>query len=187
MSKDFSPSPLVACSQALATMRTPVMIPRTTTRPDNLCLLPLFPTPNAPKKTPSIYGCQCISPLVIVQFLFFPPFSKRISLFLHIVHILPFIDKGRGNSVASAILPPRPPALIPTRAVKLGLPQLPVDVVVSAAQPLRKLVPAVHLRPLPRHVALEILGAHPARVQLGEEPDKAQQVRLLPLRGHLRV
>ncbi|PNP56445.1 hypothetical protein THARTR1_03141 [Trichoderma harzianum] len=83
------------------------------------------------------------------------------------------------NLFASAILPPGPPALIPTRTVKLGLPQLPVDVVVSAAEPLRKLAPAVHLRLLPSHVALEILGAHPARVQLGEEPDEAQQVRLL--------
>lgn len=119
--------------------------------------------------------------------MFFPLFPKQFPSSFISYTSNSSIDKGRGNSVASAILPPSPPALIPLRTVKLRLPQLPVDIVVSPAQPLRKLVSAVHLRLLPRHVALEVLSAYPARVQLGEEPDEAQQVRLLSLRGQFWV
>lgn len=171
-------------------MRTQVMIPRTMAWPGLTslnCLLPLFPTPNAPKNAVHLWLSMHQPPSNHTIFLFFPPFPKEFSSPFISYTSNSSIDKGRGNSIAAAILPPSPPALIPLRTVKLGLPQLPVDVVVSPAQPLRKLVSAVHLRLLPRHVALEVLSAYPARVQLREEPDKAQQVRLLSLRGQFWV
>lgn len=90
-------------------------------------------------------------------------------------------------SIAPAILPPRPPPLLPQLAVELGLPQLPVHVVVRVAEPRAELPPAPHHGPPPRDVVLEVLGAGPARVQPGEEAHEAQEVGLLLARGRLRV
>lgn len=53
------------------------------------------------------------------------------------------------------------------------------------AQPLPKLLAAPHARRVPRNVALEVVGAHPARVQPREELHEAHQVRLLRPRGRL--
>lgn len=91
------------------------------------------------------------------------------------------------SSITTPILPPRPPPLLPPPAVKLGLPQLPIHLVVRLAQPGPERVPA--LRPhLPLlHVPLEVLGAHPARVELGEEAHEAREVGLLPGRRRGRV
>lgn len=82
-------------------------------------------------------------------------------------------------SVAPPIRRPRPPPLLPFGAIKHRLAKLPIDLVMRAAQPLAKLVTSTNLGLLAPQVALEVLGADPARVQLGEEADEAQQVRLL--------
>ena len=91
------------------------------------------------------------------------------------------------SSVTAPIRWPRPPPLLPPRAVKHRLAQLHVDVVVRAAQPLPKVVAAGHARGVPGNVGLEVVGAHPARVQPREEADEAREVRLLRARRRLRV
>lgn len=68
--------------------------------------------------------------------------------------------------IAAAVLPASPPPLLPPGAVKLGLAKLAVHLVVRAAQPLAKLVPAANPGRVAAQVALEVFSAHPARVQL---------------------
>lgn len=91
------------------------------------------------------------------------------------------------RSVASPVLPTRAPALLPLGAVEDGLAQLLVDIVVGVAQPLAKLAAAAGLDGIFLYVALEVVGADPARVQAGEEPDEADQVVLLGRVGGGRV
>lgn len=81
--------------------------------------------------------------------------------------------------IAAPVLPPGPPPLLPLPAIKRRLPQLPVHLVVGLAQPVPKLVPAARPNLPPLHVLLEVLGAHPARVELGEEAHEALELRLL--------
>lgn len=179
-------------------MRAQVMISRTVALSGLVSLWPLYPTlqphPSITKRRPSnamrihrprSQSCMCMH---LPQVASLSKFGGYSLLFLsNRTHPPLSKDEKHRQLIASAVLPPRPPPLVHPRTVKLGLPQLPIDVVVRPAQPLRKLVPARHLRLLPRHVALEVLGAHPARVQLGEEPDEAEQVRLLRPRRLLRV
>ena len=81
--------------------------------------------------------------------------------------------------IAAPILPPGPPPLLPLPAIKRRLPKLPVHLVVRLAQPIPKVIPAAGPNLPPLHVLLEVLGAHPARVELGEEAHEALQLRLL--------
>jgi hypothetical protein len=67
--------------------------------------------------------------------------------------------------VAPPIRRPSPPALFPPAAVEDRLAQLAVDLVVSAAEPEPKVASALDPGLIPRNVRLEVLGAHPARVQ----------------------
>lgn len=77
-------------------------------------------------------------------------------------------------SITPTILPPRPPPLLPPRTIKLLLPQLPINIIMRATKPHPKLPPALHLRLTLRDVALEVLRAGPARVELCEEVHKAE-------------
>lgn len=89
--------------------------------------------------------------------------------------------------IAPPILPPCAPPLVPQITVKYRLPQLLVDVVVRVAQPVAKLVACANAHRVPLDVFPKVVGAHPARVQLGEEAHEACQVRLFRLRRPLRV
>lgn len=77
------------------------------------------------------------------------------------------------RSVAPPVLPSGAPALLPFGAVKDGLAQLLVDIVVGVAQPPAKLAAAAGLDGVLLDVAPEVVSADPTRVQAGEEPDEA--------------
>jgi hypothetical protein len=84
-----------------------------------------------------------------------------------------------GLSVASPIFPARPPSLLPSLTVELRLSQLSIDVVVSTTQPFTKLIATADSWRLPAEICFEVLRTHPAGIQLGEELDEAQYIRLL--------
>lgn len=87
------------------------------------------------------------------------------------------------TSITPTILPPRPPPLLPKPTIKLLLPQLPVNLIMRLTHPPPKLLPPTQLRLIPptrvRHPRPEIVRAHPARVQLGKEPQEALHVLLV--------
>jgi hypothetical protein len=78
-----------------------------------------------------------------------------------------------------AILPARPPPLLPKRAVEHGLPQFLVHVVVRVAEPKAKFGTTPDLRPRPRYVRLEVFGARPAGIELREQVHESEKVGLL--------
>lgn len=92
-----------------------------------------------------------------------------------------------GASIAAPIRPSGAPPLLPLGAVKFGLAQLPVNVVMGAAKPKAKVCAASDGRRVAAEVSLEVVGADPAGVEAGEETDEAEQVRLLRRRGLLWV
>lgn len=88
-----------------------------------------------------------------------------------------------GVLVTPAVLPPRPPSLLPSAAVELLLPQFPIDLVVGLAEPVAKFCPAVDLDLVLLLVCLEVFGADPAGVQPTERPHEPSQVFFLRRRG----
>jgi hypothetical protein len=86
---------------------------------------------------------------------------------------------ARRRSVTPTVLPTRPPALFPLGAVKSRLSELPVDFIMRLAEPIAKFTAAPNLGPVRSYIGLEVLGTPPARVQLGEELHKVQEIRLL--------
>lgn len=95
------------------------------------------------------------------------------------------------QSIASPILPPGPPPLLPEAAVKLLLPQLAIDGVVRLAHPVAELGAAGEPRLVAPsrlvHPRAEIVRAHPARVQAREEVQERAHLGLLLGRGRRRV
>lgn len=85
------------------------------------------------------------------------------------------------------LLPAVSPALLPQVAVKLGLAQLVVDLVVSVTQPASKLVLGGHLGGVGGHVFLKVLATPPARVQPREKRQEQLEIRLLFVGGLLGV
>ncbi|TGO72279.1 hypothetical protein BELL_0472g00060 [Botrytis elliptica] len=71
---------------------------------------------------------------------------------------------------------PRPPPLFPALAIKLPLPQLPIHIIVGLAHPLSKLSATFRAHLVLGHVGLEIGGAGPAGVELGEEAHEGGDV-----------
>jgi hypothetical protein len=90
------------------------------------------------------------------------------------------------SSIAPPILPSSPPPLLPKPAIKLLLPQLSIHLIMRLAHPPPKLRPTAQPRLITptrmRHPRLEIIRAHPARVQPREQLEKPLHVPLL-LRG----
>ena len=68
--------------------------------------------------------------------------------------------------ITPPILPPRPPPLLPLRAIKLLLSKLLINIIMRLAHPLSKLLSALRPYFILRHPVLEILGADPTRIQL---------------------
>ena len=89
--------------------------------------------------------------------------------------------------ITAPILPTSLPPLLPPTAVKRWFAQLAIDFVVRFAQPVSELVPASGLDFLFFNILLKILGAYPARVELGKEPNERGEVVLLRLGGSARV
>ena len=85
------------------------------------------------------------------------------SSYIHIVHF-----STRSSRITPPILPPRPPPLLPLPTIKLLLPQLDINRIMRLAHPLPKLAATANARCIDLHPVLEVLGAHPARVQLAE-------------------
>lgn len=85
------------------------------------------------------------------------------------------------QSITPPIPPPTPPPLLPPPALKLPLPQLPIDLVMRLAHPPAQRLPPLHPRPVaPRpHPRLEILRARPARVQARKEGQELLHLGLL--------
>lgn len=110
---------------------------------------------------------------------FMPKATHRIQVFIHIAfcHLV---------LIASSILPATSPPVLPLRAIKLALPQLYVDSVMSFAHPASKFFPAAHARRIPilLHPVLEITRAMPTWVQLREYMQERFCVGL-KLRGRL--
>ena len=71
------------------------------------------------------------------------------------------------QSIASSVLPPCPPSLLPPRTLKLLLAQLPIDLIMRLAHPPPQPRPSFNPRLVPPfpHPLLEILCACPARIQ----------------------
>jgi hypothetical protein len=86
------------------------------------------------------------------------------TLFVH--HVMHFSTTS--SRITPPILPPRPPPLLPLPTIKLLLPQLNINRIMRLAHPLPKLAATAHARCIDLHPLLEVLGAHPARVQLAE-------------------
>lgn len=68
------------------------------------------------------------------------------------------------GSIASPILPPSPPPLLPLGTVKCRLPKLDIDFVVRLAEPVAELVSASSFNVSLLDVLLEIFGADPTGV-----------------------
>ena len=90
-------------------------------------------------------------------------------------------------SSAPPIPPPILPPLPPPRAVKLGLPQLAIHIVMRAAHPAAQPLLPRRVDGLAPHPGPEVVGAHPARVQPAEEREEAGHVGALRGRGLLGV
>ena len=89
--------------------------------------------------------------------------------------------------IASAILPPSSPPLLPSGTVEYWLPQLLVDFVVRLAEPVAEFVSARSLDLLLLDILLEVFGADPAGVELGKKLHEACQIVLLRGCGCLGV
>jgi hypothetical protein len=88
------------------------------------------------------------------------------------------------SRITPPILPPRPPPFLPPRTIKTLLPQLFINRIMRLAHPRAKLAPIADPWRVLRHPALEVLGAHPARVQLAERGEEGLGFGL-ELRGGL--
>jgi len=74
------------------------------------------------------------------------------------------------DSVALAVLPARPPALLPSIAVESTLAQLDIDRVMRLAHPSSELSPVADSRLMALlHPVLEVACAHPARIHLSKQ------------------
>ena len=89
--------------------------------------------------------------------------------------------------ITPPILPSRPPPLLPLIAIKLILPQLPIDFIMRLTHPLPKRISALCSDFILAHEILEILCTHPARVQFSEESHELLNVRLVYGSGILGV
>lgn len=85
------------------------------------------------------------------------------SSYSHIMHF-----STTSSRITPPVLPPRPPPLLPLPTIKLLLPQLDINRIMCLAHPLPKLAATANARCIDLHPVLEVLGAHPARVQLAE-------------------
>lgn len=85
--------------------------------------------------------------------------------------------------------PLRPPPLPHLAAIKLLLPQFPIDLIVRLTHPPPQPLPPFGpgLIPRPPHPVPEILRAMPARVQLGEQGQELGHLGLLGFGGRGRV
>lgn len=88
---------------------------------------------------------------------------------------------------APAVLPARPPSLLPSGTVKHRLAQLPVDLVVRLAEPVAELISACSPDLLPFDVLLEVLSADPAGVELGKQLHEVLKIALLRRRRCLGI
>lgn len=91
------------------------------------------------------------------------------------------------NSVASSVLPPCSPALLPPRAVKDRFSKFLIYIIVCVTQPCSELATAAGLDGIFTDVGLKVLSADPARVQPREKLDEANHVVLLSRAGTGRI
>ena len=116
------------------------------------------------------------------------------------------LTKTHWSIITGPVLPPIPPPFVDFRTIKLRLPQLNVNFIVGATQPLTQLFIAargrrIHLdatttthyktsfspKPAPNSLSLKILGAVIARIKLREQVEKRAHVSLLAARRLVRV
>jgi hypothetical protein len=117
-----------------------------------------------PSKTCPNAFCLCHAPIMLRT----PYHTKKIIVCGYTCTYSYAGPYGQARLVAPTVLPAGPPPLLPEVTVKLGLAQLPIHCIVGAAQPFPEVVTARSADLLLLHIFLEVLGAHPARVQLGE-------------------
>ena len=112
----------------------------------------------------------------------FPLIPER---YLSRTRFLSSMNQRVNESITPPIPPSVPPPLLPRPTVKLALAQLPINLVMGPAHPQPKLLPSTHPRLIlrPDHPILEILRAHPARIQLGEEGEELKGFGLQGFRG----
>ncbi|KAB8293315.1 hypothetical protein EYC80_007641 [Monilinia laxa] len=91
------------------------------------------------------------------------------------------------NLTTPPILPARPPPLLPLPTIKLLLAQLPIHLVMRLTHPPPKFIPTLGPYLIFSHVGLEVFGADPAGVELGEERHEGLHVGAIGGGGGGRV
>jgi hypothetical protein len=112
---------------------------------------------------------------------YIPISPKNASKARPCLYIYKSLQQTPSQSITSPILPPRPPPLLPLSTLKHILSQFPINLIMRLTHPPPEHISPLQARliPLRLHPRLEIVGADPARVKLGEEREELRHLRLV--------